>query len=108
MATTARARRKHRIRRRVTGTAARPRMTFTRSLKSLYVQAIDDTLGRTLAAASSRGKKNVAAGKALGEQFGKVLQEAKITTVVFDRNGYRYHGVVKEFADGVRATGVAF
>lgn len=108
MAIDARARRKRRIRRLISGTAERPRMTFTRSLKSLYVQAIDDTQGRTLAAASSRGKKNVAAGKALGEQFGKALQEAKITTVVFDRNGYRYHGVVKEFADGVRSAGIAF
>lgn len=103
-----RARRKNRIRRKVRGTPERPRLTIYRSLRSLYAQVVDDTAGKTLAAGELRGKKNQAAGKELGDTFGKKLSEAKISAVVFDRNGYRYHGVVKAFADAVRASGVKF
>ena len=90
----------------MSGTAARPRMSVFRSNKQIYVQIIDDLSGKTLAAASSLGmtemlpKKEVAAK--VGEIIAKKAQEAGITTVVFDRNGYLYHGRVKEVADAAR------
>ena len=86
---------KYRVRNKVSGTAARPRMSVFRSNKQIYVQIIDDLSGKTLAAASSLGmteklpKKEVAAK--VGEIIAKKAQEAGITTVVFDRNGYLYH-----------------
>ena len=91
---------KYRVRNKVSGTAARPRMSVFRSNKQIYVQIIDDLSGKTLAAASSLGmteklpKKEVAAK--VGEMIAKKAQEAGITTVVFDRNGYLYHGRVKD------------
>ena len=93
---------KYRVRNKVSGAAARPRMSVFRSNKQIYVQIIDDLSGKTLAAASSLGmteklpKKEVAAK--VGEIIAKKAQEAGITTVVFDRNGYLYHGRVKEVA----------
>ena len=102
---------KTRIRGKVSGTAERPRMTVFRSNKQIYVQLVDDLTGRTLAAASSRGmgaapKKEMAAK--VGEAIAKKAQEAGITTVVFDRNGYLYHGRVKELADAARNGGLKF
>jgi len=103
---------KHRIRNRVSGTAARPRMTVFRSNKQIYVQLVDDLTGKTLAAASSLGmtekmpKKEQAAK--VGELIAKKAQEAGITSVVFDRNGYLYHGRVKEVADAARNGGLKF
>ena len=103
---------KHRIRRRISGTAGRPRMTVFRSNKQIYVQLIDDLNGTTLAAASSLGltekmpKKEQAAK--VGELIAKRAQEAGITSVVFDRNGYLYHGRVKEVADAARNGGLKF
>jgi len=103
---------KHRIRRRISGTADRPRMTVFRSNKQIYVQLIDDLSGTTLAAASSLGmtekmpKKEQAAK--VGELIAKKAQEAGITSVVFDRNGYLYHGRVKEVADAARNGGLKF
>ena len=102
---------KYRIRNKVSGTAGRPRMTVFRSNKQMYVQLIDDLSGRTLAAASSLGmekcpKKEQAAK--VGELIAKKAQEAGITTVVFDRNGYLYHGRVKEVADAARTSGLKF
>ena len=103
---------KHRIRRRISGTAGRPRMTVFRSNKQIYVQLIDDLSGTTLAAASSLGmtekmpKKEQAAK--VGELIAKKAQEAGITSVVFDRNGYLYHGRVKEVADAARNGGLKF
>ena len=103
---------KHRIRRRISGTAGRPRMTVFRSNKQIYVQLIDDLSGTTLAAASSLGmtekmpKKEQAAK--VGELIAKKAQEAGITSVVFDRNGYLYHGRVKEVADAARNGGHKF
>ena len=102
---------KTRIRGKVSGTAERPRMTVFRSNKQIYVQLVDDLTGRTLAAASSRGleaapKKEQAAK--VGEAIAKKAQEAGITTVVFDRNGYLYHGRVKELADAARNGGLKF
>lgn len=102
---------KTRIRGRISGTAQRPRMTVFRSNKQIYVQLIDDLAGKTLAAASSRGieagnKKEQAAQ--VGAEIAKKAQEAGITTVVFDRNGYLYHGRIKELADAARNGGLKF
>jgi large subunit ribosomal protein L18 len=109
-----RLKRKIHIRKRVSGTPERPRMTVTRSNRRLSVQIVDDTKGHTLAAASTLEKdlreiKATVAGAAqLGEIVGKRLLEKNIKTVVFDRNGYLYHGVVKALADGTRKAGVDF
>jgi len=109
-----RMRRKIHIRKRVSGTGERPRMTVTKSNRSLSVQIIDDIKGHTLVSASSLEKelKNIkvtAAGAAqLGEIVGKRLLERNIKTVVFDRNGYLYHGIIKALADGTRKAGINF
>jgi len=109
-----RLRRKIHIRKRISGTAERPRMTVTKSNRSLSVQIIDDDKGHTLVAASSLEKelKNIKATVAgagqLGEIVGKRLLERNIKTVVFDRNGYLYHGIVKALADGTRKAGISF
>jgi len=109
-----RLRRKIHIRKRIAGTAERPRMTVTKSNRSLSVQIIDDDKGHTLVSASSLEKelKNIKATVAgagqLGEIVGKRLLERNIKTVVFDRNGYLYHGIVKALADGTRKAGISF
>ena len=104
---------KYRVRNKISGTAERPRMSVFRSNKQIYVQIIDDLSGKTLAAASSSlgiteklPKKEQAAK--VGELIAKKAQEAGITTVVFDRNGYLYHGRVKEVADAARNGGLKF
>ena len=102
---------KYRVRNKVSGVAERPRMSVFRSNKQIYVQIINDQTGRTLAAASSLGleampKKEQAAK--VGEMIAKKAIEAGITTVVFDRNGYLYHGRVKEVADAARDGGLKF
>ena len=102
---------KYRVRNTVSGVAERPRMSVFRSNKQIYVQIINDQTGRTLAAASSLGleampKKEQAAK--VGEMIAKKAIEAGITTVVFDRNGYLYHGRVKEVADAARNGGLKF
>jgi len=107
-------RRKAHIRKKVFGTADRPRMTVFKSRRYLYIQVVDDSQGRTLASASNleedfrKIKSTVAGGQTLGEAIAKRLKEMKINTVVFDRNGYPYHGVVKSIADGARKAGVQF
>ena len=109
-----RARRKAHVRKRVSGTAERPRLTVYRSARYIYIQAVDDSSGRTLAAASNREKalaavrSTVAGGAQLGEVIGQRLKEKSIASVVFDRNGYAYHGVVKAIADGARKAGLKF
>ncbi len=103
--------RKRRIRARVQGTAARPRLTVFRSLAQVTVQLIDDRSGKTLAAASTKevkSKPNIAGGKKLGVLIAKKARDAGITAVVFDRNGYAYHGVVKQVADAAREGGLKF
>ena len=102
---------KTRIRGKVSGTASRPRLSVFRSNKQIYAQLIDDLAGKTLAAASSKGltegnKSEIAAqvGKAIAE---KALA-AGITEVVFDRNGYLFHGRVKSLADAAREGGLKF
>ncbi len=102
---------KTRIRGKVSGTAERPRMTVFRSNKQIYVQLIDDKSGKTLAAASSlaleaTAKKDQAAQ--VGQAIAQKAQEAGITTVVFDRNGYLYHGRIKVMADAARNGGLKF
>ena len=109
-----RLKRKIHIRKRVSGTAERPRMTVTRSNRNLYIQVIDDTVGKTLASISTMEKEfaslkpTVADAAKLGEALGKRLADKNIKTVVFDRNGYLYHGVVKALADGARNAGIEF
>jgi large subunit ribosomal protein L18 len=106
-----RVRRHARVREKVRGTAARPRLAVYRSLAQIYGQLIDDDAGRTLAAASSldtkdsKSKKSERA-KAVGATLGERAKKAGINEVVFDRGGYRYHGRVKALAEGVRAAGV--
>jgi len=106
--------RKVHIRKTVYGTAERPRMTVTRSNMNLYVQVINDDEGKTLASISTLEKEfaalrsNIDGATKLGEALGKRLQEKNITTVVFDLNGYLYHGVVKALADATRKAGIVF
>lgn len=102
---------KTRIRGKISGTAERPRMSVFRSNKAIYVQIIDDLAGTTLVAAGSKGleggtKTEVAAK--VGEQIAKKAAERGITEVVFDRNGYLYHGRVKSLADAARKAGLKF
>ena len=106
--------RKIHIRKSIFGTAERPRMTITRSNKNISVQVIDDNEGKTLASISTLEKEfaalkpNTDGATKLGEAFGARLKEKNVTKVVFDRNGYLYHGVVKAFADGARKAGIEF
>lgn len=102
---------KTRIRGKVSGTAARPRMTVFRSNKQIYVQLIDDEAGKTLCASSSKGLE--AAPKIeMAAKVGKAIAEkalaAGITEVVFDRNGYLFHGRVKSLAEAAREGGLKF
>ena len=109
-----RLRRKIHIRKRVSGTTERPRMTVTKSNRHLSIQIVDDTKGCTLASASTLEKElrnikaTVEGAGQLGEIMGKRLLEKNIKTVVFDRNGYLYHGIVKALADGSRKAGIEF
>ncbi|MCI1207922.1 MAG: 50S ribosomal protein L18 [Treponema sp.] len=106
--------RKIHIRKSIYGTAARPRLTVTRSNKNLSAQVIDDDKGQTLASISMLEKEfadlkpNTDGAAKLGEALGKRLKDKKITTVVFDRNGYLYHGVIKALADATREAGIVF
>ena len=106
--------RKKHIRKTIEGVAERPRMTVYRSNRNIYVQVIDDRVGSTLASASSREaefkdlKACVEDAGKLGEVVGKRLKEKEISKVVFDRNGYKYHGIVKAIADGARKAGIEF
>ncbi|MDR1332036.1 MAG: 50S ribosomal protein L18 [Tannerella sp.] len=103
---------KRSIRSKISGTSERPRLTVFRSNKQIYAQVIDDTTGRTLAAASSlklsekAPKKEIAAK--VGDAIARNAREAGIESVVFDRNGYLYHGRVKELADAARNGGLKF
>lgn len=103
---------KARVRGSIQGTPECPRLTVFRSNKQIYAQVIDDLAGKTLASASSlkmtekAPKKEIAAK--VGELVAKAAQEAGITAVVFDRNGFLYHGRVKELADAARNAGLKF
>ena len=106
--------RKIHIRKSIYGTAERPRMTVFKSGRNLYVQVINDDEGKTLASISTLEKDfvslkaNVDGAAKLGEALGSRLKEKGIEKVVFDRNGYLYHGVVKALADATRAAGIVF
>jgi large subunit ribosomal protein L18 len=108
---------KFRIRKVVNGTAERPRMSVYRSNKQIYVQFIDDTKGVTLASASSRdkslteqvvGKSGIEIAGLVGKLSAERAQEKGITAVVFDRNGYLYHGKIKRLAESAREGGLKF
>ncbi|MBO4606554.1 MAG: 50S ribosomal protein L18 [Prevotella sp.] len=102
---------KYRIRKRVNGTAERPRMSVFRSNKQIYVQVINDLTGTTLASASSLGLEKmpkVQQAEKVGELIAEKAKAAGITAVVFDRNGYLYHGRVKQLADAARKGGLKF
>jgi large subunit ribosomal protein L18 len=106
-----------RIRKKIQGTPARPRLAVFRSQSHIYVQVIDDEVGRTLCAASSLDKDlrekakrgaNVAAAKAVGKLIASRAKEKGIEAVVFDRGGFQYHGRIKALADAAREAGLKF
>ena len=109
-----RERRHIRVRRKVSGTAERPRLCVYRSNANIYAQIIDDVAGNTLVQASTLDKEikikhaNKEAAKELGTLIAKRAADKKIKTVVFDRGGYIYHGVVKELAEAAREGGLEF
>ncbi|MFP5213737.1 MAG: 50S ribosomal protein L18 [Acidobacteriota bacterium] len=109
--------RKKRIRKKLEGSAERPRLTVFRSDKHMYAQIIDDTLGQTLVATSTLAaeykaidgvKGKVEAAKRIGELIARKAQEKGITKVVFDRNGFVYHGRIQALADSARQAGLDF
>jgi len=109
--------RHRRIRRRVTGTSERPRLAVHFSGRHIYAQVIDDSVGKTVAAASTvesgvKGNRRTNANVMMAEKLGKLVAERslqkKIKTVVFDRGGFSYHGKVKALADAARAEGLEF
>jgi len=113
--TVGRSRRHLRVRKKVTGTAARPRLVVTRSARHMVVQVVDDTQGVTLASASTmeadlRGATEDKTGKArkVGQLVAERAKKAGVDTVVFDRGGNRYHGRVAALADGAREGGLTF
>jgi len=106
-----------RVRKKISGTAERPRLCVYRSLTSIYAQIINDDKGVTLASASSRdadlkakvkGKNKVEVAKIVGQAIGERAKAKKVKTVVFDRGGYVYTGRVKALADGAREAGLKF
>ena len=103
-----------RIRRKLAGNTQRPRLAVFRSVKHIYAQVIDDSVGHTLAAASSNEKSgiksggNVAGAKAVGKLLAERAKEKGVKAVVFDRGGYLYHGRVKALADAAREGGLEF
>jgi large subunit ribosomal protein L18 len=110
-----RQRRQRRVRKKIMGTAERPRLAVFRSNKHIYVQAIDDIAGRTVASASTmeaglRGgaTATVAGAKQVGQLVGERVKAANIDAVVFDRGGFKFHGRVAAVAEGARAAGLEF
>ncbi len=109
-----RAKKKIRIRKKISGTSERPRLTVFRSAKHIYAQLIDDVNGTVLAASSTRddlglkSTSNKEAAEVVGKTLGQKAVDKKISEVVFDRNGLIYHGRVKSLADGARESGLKF
>lgn len=106
---------RYRVRNRLSGTAARPRLAVFRSLKHIYAQAIDDEQGKTIAWASSReaqvreaGGSGVEIAKKVGELIAERVKQAGVESVVFDRGGFLYHGRVKALAEAGRENGLKF
>jgi large subunit ribosomal protein L18 len=115
--TTPREKRKARIRRKVAGTADRPRLTVYKSLKHMYAQLVDDTTGRTIVSVGTTSKAlkdevkdddKTAAAKKVGEALAKAAKEKGIEAVVFDRNGFDYHGRIQAVAAAAREAGLKF
>jgi large subunit ribosomal protein L18 len=110
----ARYKRKQRIRNNVSGTVARPRLSVFRSARHVYAQVIDDISGNTLVSVGTQSKKNMdkradmETCTSLGKSLAEKCKEKKIDKVVFDKNGYAYHGRIKAFADGAREAGLSF
>jgi large subunit ribosomal protein L18 len=114
----ARARSKGKIRKRISGTSERPRLTVYRSLNNIYAQIIDDSTGKTILAVSTLSKEldkelksakgKISKGKLVGKLLASKSKEKNISAVVFDRNGYRYHGRVQAVAEGAREGGLKF
>jgi large subunit ribosomal protein L18 len=113
----ARLKRQVRVRRKVSGTEGRPRLSIFRSARHIYAQIIEDNSGRTLVAASTISEElgegqtytgNIEAAKAVGAAIAKKAQEQNIKQVVFDRNGFLYHGRVKALAEAAREAGLSF
>ncbi len=106
-----RLKRKRRIRAKISGSATLPRVSVFKSNRYLSVQAIDDATATTLAALNSKvtgHRANKEGATALGEAFAATLKSANISEVVFDRNGYQYHGVIAAFGDSLRANEIKF
>ncbi|VDB01106.1 LSU ribosomal protein L18p (L5e) [Olavius algarvensis spirochete endosymbiont] len=107
-------RRKLRIRKKLTGTATRPRLSVYKSHRNVSIQAIDDSTGSTLTSVSTLEKefsgvgKSVEGARIVGKKVGERLKAEKIEMVIFDRNGYNYHGIVKAIAEGAREAGLVF
>mgnify|MGYP003572447892 CR=1 FL=1 len=106
---------RYRIRKRLSGTGERPRMTVYRSNKQIYVQLVDDLTGKTLGAASSKEKEiasqkvnKIEQAKLVGQAIAEKAKEAGIEQVIFDRNGYLYHGRIKSLAEAAREGGLKF
>jgi large subunit ribosomal protein L18 len=113
----ARLRRKRHIRKNINGTSAKPRMSVFRSTKHIYVQLIDDVSGKTLASTSTMSGSNKsdnsyggnkAAAAKIGKEIAEIAKSKGITTIVFDRNGYLYHGRIQALADAAREAGLQF
>ena len=112
----ARARRHFRVRKKITGTTARPRLVVSRSARHLFVQIVDDSIGQTIVSASTMeealrkdsSSDKSAKAKILGKSIAERAKEKGITTVVFDRGGNKYHGRVAALADAARASGLEF
>jgi large subunit ribosomal protein L18 len=113
----ARLKRKRRIRKNIAGTADRPRLTVFRSARHIYAQVVDDTRGHTLAAASSldkaiagdqAAKSKIDKATLVGKLVGQRAKENGVTKIVFDRNGFLYHGRVKAVSEGAREAGLVF
>jgi len=105
--------RKRRIRAKISGTAVCPRLSVFRSLKNIFVQAIDDEAGKTLASSdllslAKKTKHTVEGAGLVGQNIAEKLLKAGINKAVFDRSGYRYHGKVKALAEGARTAGLVF
>lgn len=112
-----RLKRKSRIRKNLSGTPERPRLTVFRSAKHIYAQIVDDIHGQTIISASTmekpirdaeKAENKVSAASQIGKLVAKRAMEKGIASVVFDRNGYKYHGRVKALSDGARETGLDF
>ncbi len=113
----ARSRRKKRIRKKISGVATKPRLCVYKSLKEIYVQLIDDSANKVMTGASTLSKEvkadlkyggNVEAAKKVGQYIGRKAKEMGVEHVVFDRNGFKYHGRIAAVAEGAREAGLIF